>query len=96
MAMDSVADEAAVRRIIVSTAMQGKGVGSTLLDHGLAWAVQRGAKKVFLEVREDNDTAIRFYERAGFFLVNRRRDYYGGTHDALIYRWNAPEDQEEP
>jgi ribosomal-protein-alanine N-acetyltransferase len=38
-----------------------------------------GARAVFLEVDEHNTAAIKLYDRAGFFEVGRRPNYYQGS-----------------
>ena len=49
-------------------------------------------ERLHLEVREGNH-ALSLYERAGFALVGRRRNYYSGrdgqTYDALTLAKNA-------
>ena len=45
----------------------------------------RDVSRVFLEVRESNATAIRFYERLGFQTVGARKEYYPEPkEDALV------------
>jgi [ribosomal protein S18]-alanine N-acetyltransferase len=75
-------DEAHVLTIGVTCAVQGHGVGTLLLRDLLAAA---GSRRVFLDVRVDNDVAQRLYQRHGFVQVGRRRRYYqpSGT-DALV------------
>ena len=42
-------------------------------------------KKVFLEVRSKNTSAIRLYENYGFKKIGIRREYYNNpTDDALL------------
>jgi ribosomal-protein-alanine N-acetyltransferase len=81
-----VADEAELLLLAVKTAGQRRGIGRILLEHFEDEAVARGAAKLHLEVREGNH-ALSLYERAGFGLVGRRRDYYSGQkgdrYDAL-------------
>lgn len=81
-----VADEAELLLLAVKNAGQGRGVGKILLEHFEDEAVGRGATRLHLEVREGNH-ALSLYERAGFGLVGRRRDYYcgqkGDRYDAL-------------
>jgi len=81
-----VADEAELLLLAVSAAVQRRGIGRILLDDFEAAARARGALRLHLEVREGNH-AFRLYERAGFGLVGRRRDYYSGqkgdSYDAL-------------
>ncbi|MEE2732292.1 MAG: ribosomal protein S18-alanine N-acetyltransferase [Pseudomonadota bacterium] len=83
------AGESHVLNVCVDPDQQGRGIGRRLLEHGLAAAMDLGAEAAFLEVRVSNDAAIRLYERNGFLLVGRRKQYYpaGDTReDALVYR----------
>jgi [ribosomal protein S18]-alanine N-acetyltransferase len=81
-----VADEAELLLLAVRTSDQGRGIGRILLEDFEACAIARGASRLHLEVREGNQALI-LYERAGFGLVGRRRDYYSGRkgdkYDAL-------------
>ena len=65
-----------VMTIGTDAAHQRRGVGALLLDALLARARELGAARVLLEVRVDNDPALRLYERAGFTRLGRRRGYY--------------------
>ncbi|WP_237569883.1 ribosomal protein S18-alanine N-acetyltransferase [Mycolicibacterium lacusdiani] len=62
-----------VHTIGVDTAFQGRGIGRRLLDMLLQIA-DGGA--VFLEVRTDNDAAIKLYQSVGFDVVGLRKRYY--------------------
>lgn len=55
---------------------QGRGVGRALLEALLGRARELRAGDVLLEVRVDNEPALRLYERAGFERFGRRRGYY--------------------
>lgn len=55
---------------------QGRGIGRMLLDALLDRARELGAGDVLLEVRVDNEPALRLYERAGFERFGRRKGYY--------------------
>lgn len=55
---------------------QGRGVGRLLLDALLDHARELRAGDVLLEVRVDNEPALRLYERAGFERFGRRKGYY--------------------
>jgi ribosomal-protein-alanine N-acetyltransferase len=72
-----VADEAELLLLAVKTAGQRRGVGRILLEDYEDAAVARRGARLHLEVREGNQ-AINLYERSGFGLVGRRRDYYSG------------------
>ena len=79
-------DEAHVATLGVTTALQGEGVGSLLLDALLAEADRR-SPVVLLEVRADNEAAQRLYQRRGFTEIGRRRGYYQPSGaDAVVMR----------
>lgn len=79
--------QADVLTLGVARARWGEGIGSLLLEALLAEAARRGCPEVFLEVRVDNDRALRLYERRGFTRIGLRRGYYqpSGT-DAVVMR----------
>ncbi|PCN50356.1 ribosomal-protein-alanine N-acetyltransferase, partial [Candidatus Geothermarchaeota archaeon ex4572_27] len=55
--------------IAVDPSMQRRGVGSALLSEVMGRLRARGINRFRLEVRADNEAAIRFYERHGFKLI---------------------------
>lgn len=61
------------------------GVGRALLTAAENAARSCGATSMRLEVREDNDRAIQFYEKAGYVLFGRKADYYAGRITALRF-----------
>ncbi len=86
VAARSVSDECEIENIVVSRAMQRRGVASELLKQLFSTLTDR-VQKVFLEVRESNSPAIRFYEKSGFEVIGRRKSYYREPpEDALIMR----------
>ena len=81
------ADEAEILTFGVAKEWQRNGIGMRLLE-GLQRAAARGeAKKLFLEVGEDNMPALVLYSRVGFKEAGRRKGYYkrpdGSAVDAL-------------
>jgi len=80
-----VADEAELLLLAVRPAFRRTGVGSILLTATATAARNRGARKLFLEVRDGNPARV-LYDAAGFRAVGCRRDYYrgrdGSVHDA--------------
>lgn len=62
--------------IAVNPAFQGRGYGARLLDECEREAAIRGCERVTLEVRRDNETAIRLYESHGYTIVRTLNDYY--------------------
>ncbi len=75
-------DECFVQTVGVAPGQQGKGIGALLLQDLLAHA-PRG-RPVLLEVRADNASAQRLYERHGFRRTGLRRGYYPGGVDAVV------------
>ncbi|RUT30197.1 ribosomal-protein-alanine N-acetyltransferase [Arsenicitalea aurantiaca] len=69
-------DEAELITIAVDPRWRGKGVGAALLRAGLSFLSMTAARKLFLEVAEDNPAAIALYRRAGFVEIGRRSGYY--------------------
>ncbi|MGM0384581.1 MAG: ribosomal protein S18-alanine N-acetyltransferase [Actinomycetota bacterium] len=87
-----VAEEAQVLTIGVARSHQRRGLGGVLLRDLLSLA-GRHAREVFLEVRASDDVARRLYERHGFTVIGRRRDYYPRIgEDALVMRAELPRD----
>jgi ribosomal-protein-alanine N-acetyltransferase len=83
------ADVSYIQTIGVTSGHQGHGIGTALLVALLDHANSRGASQVDLEVRADNTSAIRLYERHGFSRVGVRRGYYQPSGaDALVMRWS--------
>jgi ribosomal-protein-alanine N-acetyltransferase len=82
-----VGSEAEIHTLAVDPAHQCRGVGRALLRAALDHAV--GAT-VFLEVRTDNDSAIRLYCSEGFDVIGIRRGYYRPSGaDAFTMRRQA-------
>jgi len=74
---------------------KGRGVAILLFVRAAKEALARGKNIVFLEVRENNDKAIRLYERLGFVAVGNHKDeakginyiqYRANVNDIINYR----------
>lgn len=78
-------DEAEVLNLAGIPAARPRGLGLRLLAEVIHQSCQRHARRMFLEARETNRPAIRFYERRGFRIAARRRGYYSDPPaDALV------------
>ena len=89
--LDVSGDVADVMTVATASGAQGRGIGRLLLDELVRRAVDRDVEAVLLEVRADNDTARRLYDRAGFEVISVRRRYYQpGDVDALVMRLLVP------
>ena len=63
-----------------------RGLASALLFRLFEVLREQRAESVFLEVRESNVAARALYEKHGFILTGRRRDYYRNpSEDAVLY-----------
>jgi [ribosomal protein S18]-alanine N-acetyltransferase len=78
--------------IAVTPALRRNGLAGRLLLRAQEDAMARGASELFLEVREDNESAKYLYNRAGFLQVGRRADYYaakdGSRRAAITMRYS--------
>jgi [ribosomal protein S18]-alanine N-acetyltransferase len=81
------ADHSELANLAVAKRARGKGLGRHLLEKVMESARARGARQMFLEVRESNAAAQALYTSVGFHAVARRRHYYQEpVEDALVLR----------
>ena len=78
-------DLARLYSIAVDPAARGTGLGAALLAAAERAARRRGARRLRLEVRQDNPAAIRLYETRGYRRVGARAAYYEDGADAWRY-----------
>lgn len=77
-------DFADVATIAVAQDFQRQGIGSMLFQKILDYAKDHEVRRVFLEVRTNNQTAIDMYKKNGFEIVAERPNYYGPGLDAFV------------
>lgn len=75
-----------VNTVAVASGQQGKGIGTALMDWLESQGALRNVREIFLEVRSDNEAAIKMYSARGYERIDIRRNYYGNTIDANIMR----------
>ncbi len=81
----TAADEGDLANIAVIPEMRRMGLGKALLEALCEKAKERGACRLFLEVRESNESARALYSSSGFAEVGKRRNYYvNPREDAII------------
>lgn len=78
-----VADEAEIITIGVHPDARKAGIASAMLAIIEADAKKHGAKKMFLEVAENNHPARVLYEHNGYIQIGMRPKYYDGV-DAIL------------
>lgn len=83
--MHAVLDEGYIANIAVDAAVRRQGVATALLERLVALAMEKRMGFLTLEVRESNFPAISFYEKNGFGVVGRRKNFYSAPEeDALL------------
>ena len=83
-------DEAELLTIVVNDKWRNKGVGAAILRATLDDLTMSPVERYFLEVEENNSSAIVLYKRFGFIEVGSRKGYYktsdGKSTTALVMR----------
>lgn len=72
--------------IAVDDRFRGRGVGRALILAGEQAAREAGRIDMRLEVRQDNEGAIRLYENLGYVRFGEYEDYYEDHEDAYRYQ----------
>jgi ribosomal-protein-alanine N-acetyltransferase len=78
-------DIARLYSIAVADAARGRGLGEALLAAAESAAQRHGARRMRLEVRQDNAAAIRLYERMGYRRFGAYTRFYEDGADAWRY-----------
>lgn len=84
-------EQADIQTIAVSPAARRGGLGRALMNALIVEAKGRGAREVFLEVRDDNPGARSLYDDLGFEELGVRKGYYQPDNvDAIVMRLTVP------
>ncbi|MGQ9733918.1 MAG: GNAT family N-acetyltransferase, partial [Candidatus Bipolaricaulia bacterium] len=75
-----------VMNLAVDPSYRHQGRGAELLQAGLTYLKGLGAKQVELEVRTENEEAIRLYRRFGFTIDRLINHYYSDGDDAYLMK----------
>ena len=75
-AFQRLIDEAELLNIAVDPDHQHQGIGRALLEEARSRLLKVGTKRLFLEVRQSNKSALALYYSVGFGLHSQRKDYY--------------------
>lgn len=89
-----VADECELLSLGVEPDFRSQGIGGQLLSASMSRAMAEKARWFFLEVAEDNKSALRLYRNYGLTGVGQRLDYYenadGSRTNAYTMRCALP------
>jgi len=77
-------EDAEILNLAVALPSRRKGEGRALVKAALEEFRARQVSRVFLEVRESNETGIAFYQKRGFLITGRRPAYYRDPDEAAI------------
>ena len=79
--------ESELANLAISRIAQRQGLGRRLLEEAIHQVKTRACEKMYLEVRESNENALKLYETCGFKAVGRRARYYARPiEDAIVMR----------
>jgi ribosomal-protein-alanine N-acetyltransferase len=76
LGVSQVEGEARILMFAADRPWRTRGVGSRLMEAFMERCRHRGMRRITLEVRVSNATAIRFYTRYGFSVTDLLRAYY--------------------
>lgn len=74
--------------IAVEDDFRGKGIGKKLYNFIVNYFQKKKVEIIELEVRPENKKVIEWYQRLGFKIVKRIKDYFPDNGDAYLMRKN--------
>jgi ribosomal protein S18 acetylase RimI-like enzyme len=77
--------EIEIYNIAVKLNFQNQGVGQKLINQIVSRTANLQSRSIWLEVRESNTKAIKFYEKNGFTKISKRKNFYGNPlEDGIV------------
>ncbi|HEY6539028.1 MAG TPA: ribosomal protein S18-alanine N-acetyltransferase [Candidatus Dormibacteraeota bacterium] len=84
----AVGEESHVTTIGVAAEYQGQGYGRAIFTALVNRSYELRANFISLEVRPQNEPAIRLYQSFGFKVIGRRRGYYTDNGEDALVMWS--------
>ena len=78
-----------LRQMAVDPSHQGRGVGTQIVIFAEKWSAERGYREIVLHARE---TAVRFYERAGYIAKGETFTEVTIPHQEMVKHLTGPGD----
>jgi ribosomal-protein-alanine N-acetyltransferase len=75
-------DECQILNVVVESEFRGLGYAKKMIRQAAQTALQKGIKKVSLEVRKSNSPAIQLYQNLNFTITHVRKGFYSNGEDA--------------
>lgn len=90
-----VADEAEIRKIAVAASQRRQGVAARLLHEAWQLLARQQVSSCYLELRASNRPALSLYQKNGFQVIGRRKNYYTlPVEDAMVLVKSFTPDEE--
>ncbi len=83
-----VVTEGHITNIAVDPKYRNRGVGNALVSRLLQTAEEKDMLGVTLEVRVGNETAKNLYQKNGFVVTGRRKEYYENNKEDAYIMWH--------
>ena len=91
----AIVEEAHLTLLGIDPDYRRKGLGELLLCQLLEKAIEWSLERATLEVRVSNESAIALYEKLGFAVAGRRKDYYPIPPEDALILWHSKLDDEK-
>lgn len=91
----AIIEEAHLTLLGIDPDYRGQGLGELLLSHLLLQAHTWSLERATLEVRASNTTAINLYQKMGFEIAGRRKDYYPLPPEDALILWRSRLQEQE-
>ena len=82
--------EADILTVAVLPSYRRQGIAREFMRQIEAYAIEREASAMMLEVELSNESAIKLYEALGYMKISVRMNYYGPDKDAHVMRKELP------
>lgn len=79
-----IENEVSINNIAILKKHRGKGYGKILINKIFEIGKEKEVERYILEVRESNLVAIRLYEKMGFKVVGKRKQFYSDGEAAFV------------
>ncbi len=79
-------EDAEISVVAVAPEYRRRGLGKAVLCELEKRVREKGAERIFLEVRVSNESALGLYRGAGFESFGVRKKYYADGEDAFVMR----------
>lgn len=87
LSAELLVDHFDILAIAVDNNFRRQNIATSLMNNLFSLCTELKITDIFLEVRQNNLSAISFYEKVGFEKISTRKNYYTNTsEDAYIYK----------